>query len=53
FEADPRVPIILGKPFLRTAKALVDLYEEKLTLRIWIIKRQREIRKVSKYTYEC
>ncbi|GJS77927.1 pentatricopeptide repeat-containing protein [Tanacetum coccineum] len=34
FEADPRVPIILGKPFLRTAKALVDLYEEKLTLRI-------------------
>ncbi|GJR48377.1 reverse transcriptase domain-containing protein [Tanacetum coccineum] len=34
FEADPRVPIILGRPFLRTAKALVDLYEEKLTLRI-------------------
>ncbi|GJZ25651.1 reverse transcriptase domain-containing protein [Tanacetum coccineum] len=33
FEADPRVPIILGRPFLRTAKALVDLYEEKLTLR--------------------
>ncbi|GJV19590.1 hypothetical protein Tco_1368610 [Tanacetum coccineum] len=29
------VPIILGRPFLRTAKALVDLYEEKLTLRIW------------------
>ncbi|GJR96469.1 reverse transcriptase domain-containing protein [Tanacetum coccineum] len=34
FEADSRVPIILGIPFLRTAKALVDLYEEKLTLRI-------------------
>ncbi|GJZ80741.1 hypothetical protein Tco_0645735 [Tanacetum coccineum] len=34
FEADLRVPIILGRPFLRTAKALVDLYEEKLTLRI-------------------
>ncbi|GKE90384.1 reverse transcriptase domain-containing protein [Tanacetum coccineum] len=34
FEADPRVPIILGRPFLRTAKALVDLYEEKLTLRV-------------------
>ncbi|GJZ33006.1 reverse transcriptase domain-containing protein [Tanacetum coccineum] len=33
FEADPRVPIILGRPFLRTARALVDLYEEKLTLR--------------------
>ncbi|GJU28287.1 reverse transcriptase domain-containing protein [Tanacetum coccineum] len=34
FEADPRVPIIFGRPFLRTAKALVDLYEEKLTLRV-------------------
>ncbi|GJU89499.1 reverse transcriptase domain-containing protein [Tanacetum coccineum] len=34
FEADPRVPIILGRPFLRTAKALVDLYEEELTLRV-------------------
>ncbi|GJW85001.1 reverse transcriptase domain-containing protein [Tanacetum coccineum] len=34
FEADPRVPIILGRPFSRTSKALVDLYEEKLTLRV-------------------
>nr|GEX21901.1 hypothetical protein [Tanacetum cinerariifolium] len=34
FEADPRVPLILGRPFLRIAKVLVDLYEEKLTLRI-------------------
>ncbi|GJR03448.1 reverse transcriptase domain-containing protein [Tanacetum coccineum] len=34
FEADPRLPIILGRPFLHTAKALVDLYEEKLTLRV-------------------
>ncbi|GJS51502.1 hypothetical protein Tco_0624864 [Tanacetum coccineum] len=34
FEPDPRVPIILGRPFLRTAKTLIDLYEEKLTLRV-------------------
>ncbi|GJU27941.1 integrase, catalytic region, zinc finger, CCHC-type containing protein [Tanacetum coccineum] len=34
FEPDPRVPIILGRPFLGTAKALIDLYEEKLTLRV-------------------
>ncbi|GJX31848.1 reverse transcriptase domain-containing protein, partial [Tanacetum coccineum] len=34
FEADPRVPIILGRPFLRIVKALVDLYEENLTLRV-------------------
>ncbi|GJU25856.1 reverse transcriptase domain-containing protein [Tanacetum coccineum] len=33
FEPDPRVPIILGRPFLRTANALIDLYEETLTLR--------------------
>ncbi|GJV81216.1 hypothetical protein Tco_1517086 [Tanacetum coccineum] len=33
-EADLRVPIILGRPFLCTAKALVDLYKEKLTLRV-------------------
>ncbi|GJV06862.1 reverse transcriptase domain-containing protein [Tanacetum coccineum] len=34
FEPGPRVPIILGRPFLRTAKALIDLYEETLTLRV-------------------
>ncbi|GKB15633.1 reverse transcriptase domain-containing protein [Tanacetum coccineum] len=34
FEPDPRVPIILGRSFLCTAKALIDLYEEKLTLRV-------------------
>jgi hypothetical protein len=33
FEADPRVPLILGRPFLRTAKALVDHFEDTLTLR--------------------
>ncbi|GKG08236.1 reverse transcriptase domain-containing protein, partial [Tanacetum coccineum] len=33
FEPNPRVPIILGRPFLRTVKALIDLYEETLTLR--------------------
>ncbi|GJT16897.1 reverse transcriptase domain-containing protein [Tanacetum coccineum] len=34
FEPDLRVPIILGRHFLCTAKALIDLYEEKLTLRV-------------------
>ncbi|GKE82256.1 reverse transcriptase domain-containing protein, partial [Tanacetum coccineum] len=34
FEPDPRVPIILGRPFLCTTKALIDLYEEKFTLRV-------------------
>ncbi|GJX46100.1 reverse transcriptase domain-containing protein [Tanacetum coccineum] len=34
YEPNPRMPIILGRPFLRTAKALIDLYEETLTLRV-------------------
>ncbi|GJS41793.1 reverse transcriptase domain-containing protein [Tanacetum coccineum] len=34
FDPDLRVPIILGRPFLHTAKALIDLYEEKLALRL-------------------
>ncbi|GJZ71043.1 reverse transcriptase domain-containing protein [Tanacetum coccineum] len=31
YEVDPRVPLILGRPFLRTAHALVNVYGEKLT----------------------
>nr|GFD31815.1 reverse transcriptase domain-containing protein [Tanacetum cinerariifolium] len=27
FVADPRVPLILGRPFLSTAHALIDIYE--------------------------
>ncbi|GJV20913.1 reverse transcriptase domain-containing protein [Tanacetum coccineum] len=33
FEPDSRVPIILERPFLRTAKALIDLYEEKINIK--------------------
>ncbi|GJQ96174.1 reverse transcriptase domain-containing protein [Tanacetum coccineum] len=33
FEADPRVPLILGRFFLRTSCALIDVYEGKLILR--------------------
>nr|GEU89239.1 reverse transcriptase domain-containing protein [Tanacetum cinerariifolium] len=34
FEADPRVPLILGRSFLRTGRALIDVYEEEITLRV-------------------
>nr|GEW68098.1 reverse transcriptase domain-containing protein [Tanacetum cinerariifolium] len=34
FEADPRVPLILGRSFLRTDRALIDVYREKITLRV-------------------
>nr|GFC83071.1 reverse transcriptase domain-containing protein [Tanacetum cinerariifolium] len=32
FEADPRVPLILGRSFLRTVRALIDVYGEEITL---------------------
>ncbi|GJZ14714.1 reverse transcriptase domain-containing protein, partial [Tanacetum coccineum] len=31
--ADPRVPLILGRPFLRTERALIDVHGEQMTLR--------------------
>ncbi|GJY86369.1 reverse transcriptase domain-containing protein, partial [Tanacetum coccineum] len=34
YDVDPQVPIILGRPFLRTAHALVDVHGEELTLRV-------------------
>ncbi|GJV53680.1 reverse transcriptase domain-containing protein [Tanacetum coccineum] len=33
YDVNPRVPLILGRPFLRTAHALVDVYGEELILR--------------------
>nr|GEY40950.1 retrovirus-related Pol polyprotein from transposon 412 family [Tanacetum cinerariifolium] len=33
FVADPRVPLILGRPFLSTAYVLIDVYEGEITLR--------------------
>ncbi|GJR99749.1 reverse transcriptase domain-containing protein [Tanacetum coccineum] len=34
YVVDPRVPLILGRPFLRMAHALIDVYGEELTLRV-------------------
>ncbi|GJX47922.1 reverse transcriptase domain-containing protein [Tanacetum coccineum] len=34
FDADPRVPLILGRSFLKTGCALIDVYEGELTLRV-------------------
>nr|GEW98661.1 reverse transcriptase domain-containing protein [Tanacetum cinerariifolium] len=33
FVADPRVPLILGRPFLSTAHAIIDVYEGEIILR--------------------
>ncbi|GJX35833.1 reverse transcriptase domain-containing protein [Tanacetum coccineum] len=34
FDADPRVPLILRRSFLKTGRALIDVYEGELTLRV-------------------
>nr|GEZ88569.1 hypothetical protein [Tanacetum cinerariifolium] len=33
YESDPGVPLILGRPFLRTARALIDVHGEEMILR--------------------
>nr|GEU59692.1 reverse transcriptase domain-containing protein [Tanacetum cinerariifolium] len=33
FDADPRVPLILGRSFFKTRRALIDVFEGDLTLR--------------------
>nr|GFA34643.1 reverse transcriptase domain-containing protein [Tanacetum cinerariifolium] len=34
FDADPRVPLIIGRSFLKTRRALIDVFEGELTLRV-------------------
>nr|GEW59934.1 reverse transcriptase domain-containing protein [Tanacetum cinerariifolium] len=34
FDANPRVPLILGRSFLKTERALIDVFKGELTLRI-------------------
>ncbi|GJT65623.1 reverse transcriptase domain-containing protein [Tanacetum coccineum] len=34
YVVDPRVPLILGRPFLRTTRALINVYGKELTLRV-------------------
>ncbi|GJZ96694.1 reverse transcriptase domain-containing protein [Tanacetum coccineum] len=33
YESNPRVPLILGRPFLRTARPLIDVHGEEMILR--------------------
>nr|GEW20931.1 reverse transcriptase domain-containing protein [Tanacetum cinerariifolium] len=34
FDANPRVPLILGRSFLKVGRALIDVFEGELTLRV-------------------
>ncbi|GKE83974.1 reverse transcriptase domain-containing protein, partial [Tanacetum coccineum] len=49
YDVDPRVPLILGRPFLRTAHALVDVHNKELTLRVGDEKLVFNVESTSKY----
>nr|GEZ59765.1 reverse transcriptase domain-containing protein [Tanacetum cinerariifolium] len=48
---DPRVPLILGRLFLRTERALIDVYGEELTLRVDDESITFNVGQTSKYSY--
>ncbi|GKG04908.1 reverse transcriptase domain-containing protein, partial [Tanacetum coccineum] len=52
YDVDPCVPLILGRPFLRMARALVDVYGEELTLRVGDEKLTFNVESTSKYPYK-
>ncbi|GJT32953.1 hypothetical protein Tco_0923372 [Tanacetum coccineum] len=51
YVVDPRVPLILERPFLRTARALIDVYGEELTLRVDDEAITFEVGQTSRYSY--
>ncbi|GJW52609.1 reverse transcriptase domain-containing protein [Tanacetum coccineum] len=50
FEPDPRVPLILGRCFLKTSHALIDVYEGEITLRVGKEAITFNLDQTSKYT---
>ncbi|GJY75553.1 reverse transcriptase domain-containing protein [Tanacetum coccineum] len=50
YDVDLRVPLILGRPFLRMARALIDVYGEELTLRVDDEAITFKVRKTSRYS---
>nr|GEU65415.1 reverse transcriptase domain-containing protein [Tanacetum cinerariifolium] len=51
YVVDPRVPLILERPFLRTERALIDVYGEELTLRVDDEAITFKVGQTSKYSY--
>nr|GEV62429.1 reverse transcriptase domain-containing protein [Tanacetum cinerariifolium] len=51
YVVDPRVPLILGRSFLRTGRALIDVYGEELTLRVDDEAITFKVDQTSKYSY--
>ncbi|GJX00958.1 reverse transcriptase domain-containing protein [Tanacetum coccineum] len=52
YDVDPRVPLILGIPFLRTVQTLVDVQGEELTLRVSDGKLIFNVESISKYPHK-
>ncbi|GJS02082.1 reverse transcriptase domain-containing protein [Tanacetum coccineum] len=51
YDVDPRVPLILGRPFLRMARALVVVHGEELILRVGDEKLTFKVDSTSKYSH--
>ncbi|GJX68923.1 hypothetical protein Tco_0304650 [Tanacetum coccineum] len=51
YVVDPRVPLIFGRPFLRTARALIDVYGEELTLHVDDEAITFKVGQTSRYSY--
>ncbi|GJR35796.1 reverse transcriptase domain-containing protein [Tanacetum coccineum] len=51
YVVNPRVPLILGRPFLRTTRALIDVYGEDLTLRVDDEAITIKVGQTSRYSY--
>nr|GEX75852.1 reverse transcriptase domain-containing protein [Tanacetum cinerariifolium] len=51
YVVNPRVPLILERPFLRTRGALIDVYGEELTLRVDDEEITFKVGQTSKYSY--
>nr|GEV30478.1 reverse transcriptase domain-containing protein [Tanacetum cinerariifolium] len=51
YVVDRRVPLILRRPFLRTERALIDVYSEELTLRVDDEAITFKVGQTSKYSY--
>nr|GEY15315.1 reverse transcriptase domain-containing protein [Tanacetum cinerariifolium] len=52
YVVDPRVPLILERPFLRTERALIDVYGEELTLCVDDEVITFKVGQTSKYSYD-
>nr|GEU62883.1 DNA-directed DNA polymerase [Tanacetum cinerariifolium] len=51
YVVDPRVPLILGRSFLKTGRALIDVYSEELTFRVDDEAITFKVGQTSKYSY--